>query len=213
MNPFNRRNLILLITIMAPIAPTLGGQPADPMAGAFFPPELVFQAREQIGASLEQLEGIRSRVERTQPLLENLKQRLERESASLVGLVKEDRPDEAAVNAQLDKVLDAEREAKHLQLALLVAIKNLLTPAQQTKLRELAKDGGSRLAEATRQRLTEKVERIKEGVQNLAASGRDPSAIGKAMEQKVKPLLDGGKAIEAEAELDRILEQLKQAAK
>jgi hypothetical protein len=33
------------------------------------------------------------------------------------------------------------------------------------------------------------------------------------MEEKVKSLLDAGKVIEAEAELDRILEQLKQGGR
>ena len=53
--------------------------------------------------------------------------------------------DEAALVAQLDKVLDVERELKHLHIGLLVAIKNLLTPEQQAKLREIAKDGGAQL--------------------------------------------------------------------
>jgi hypothetical protein len=59
-----------------------------------------------------------------------------------------------------------------------------------------------------KKRLTEKVERIKEGARKWGASGRDPSVIAKAMEEKVKPLFDAGKPLEAEAELDRILEQL-----
>jgi hypothetical protein len=33
------------------------------------------------------------------------------------------------------------------------------------------------------------------------------------MEEKFKPLMEAGKAIEAEAELDRVLEQLTQGAK
>ena len=213
MNIFKHRTLVLLFALMAPFAAALGGQPADPLAGAFFPPELVFQAREQIGMNPEQLQALRSRIESTQPRFDELRQRLERESAALAELARQDRPDEAALNAQLDKVLDAEREVKHLQVSLLAAIKSLLTPAQQAQLRELTKAGGTRLADATRQRLTEKVERIKAGMKNWAESGHDPSAIGKAMEQKVKPLLDEGKAIEAEAELDRILEQLKQETK
>jgi hypothetical protein len=48
------------------------------------------------------------------------------------------------------------------------------------------------------------------GAERWAASGRDPSAIVKAMEEKVKPFLDAGKVIEAEAELDRVLDLLKQ---
>jgi len=96
---------------------------------------------------------------------------------------------------------------------LAVAIKNLLTPEQQAKLREIAKDGGAKIIEATRKRLTEKVERVKQGAQKWAASGHDPSDILRAMGEKFKPLIDAGKAIEAEAELDRLLERLKSDAK
>jgi hypothetical protein len=51
------------------------------------------------------------------------------------------------------------------------------------------------------------------GIHEWAASGRDPSAVGKVMEEKFKPLIQAGKVVEAEAELDRVLEQLKQDAK
>ena len=47
----------------------------------------------------------------------------------------------------------------------------------------------------------------------MGGSGRDPSAIGKLMEEKFKPLIEAGKVTEAEAELDRVLEQIKQDAK
>jgi hypothetical protein len=71
---------------------------------------------------------------------------------------------------------------------------------------------GSR-SDETVKRLTEKVERVKAGAQKWAASGRDPSAIGQAMEEKFKPLMEAGKVVEAEAELDRVLEQLNKDAK
>ena len=64
--------------------------------------------------------------------------------------------------------------------------------------------------ETMHKRITGKVERITEGVQKWAASGRDPSAILKTMQEKVGPLLDAGKVSEAEPELDRVLEQLGQ---
>ncbi|MGO8751163.1 MAG: Spy/CpxP family protein refolding chaperone [Thermoguttaceae bacterium] len=64
-------------------------------------------------------------------------------------------------------------------------------------------------AEAVRKRLTEKVDRVKQGVQKWADSGHDPSAIFKTMTEKFKPLMDAGKVVEAEAELDRVLEQFK----
>lgn len=57
-------------------------------------------------------------------------------------------------------------------------------------------------------RLTDKIGRIKEGVQKWTASGRDISEIHTTMEEKFKPLMEAGKMAEAEAELDRVLEQL-----
>ncbi len=64
-------------------------------------------------------------------------------------------------------------------------------------------------AETVQQRVASKVERVKQGAHQWAAAGRDPSAIGKTMQEKVKPLLEAGKFSEAETELDRVLEQLK----
>ena len=67
-------------------------------------------------------------------------------------------------------------------------------------------------ADAMRQRITGKAESVKQGIQAWVASGRDPSAIVQAMQGTIKPLLEAGKAVEAEAALDRLLEQLKPAA-
>jgi hypothetical protein len=63
------------------------------------------------------------------------------------------------------------------------------------------------------ERLTGKIARIKELVQKWASTGRDPSVIAQMMNEKVKPLLDAGKYVEAEAALDRVLEQLTKDAK
>ena len=56
---------------------------------------------------------------------------------SLTALLKQPRVDEAQVIGQLDKVLAAEREIKLAQIALLVRIKNNLTPEQQRRLQTL----------------------------------------------------------------------------
>ena len=68
-------------------------------------------------------------------------------------------------------------------------------------------------AEAMRQRIIAKVERVKDGVHTWAASGRDPSAMVKTLQGTIKPLLDAGKAFEAEAELDRLLDTLNRETK
>jgi Spy/CpxP family protein refolding chaperone len=209
--------LIAFIALLTSLCPLFAADDskkvADPFSGAFFPPELVLMARDHIALTQEQQEAFRARVEKTQPRSDELRAKLERETAALAALVKQERVDEAALIAQLDKVLDAERELKHLHVGLLVAIKNLLTPEQQAKLREIAKDGGAQLGEDARKRLTEKVERVTAGAQKMADGGRDPSQILKTMEEKFKPLIEAGKVIEAEAALDRVLEQLAKDAK
>jgi Spy/CpxP family protein refolding chaperone len=196
---------VLLLAALLPLRAVLGADsPADPLAGAFFPPELIQLTRDQIGLTQAQQEAFRSRTEKTQLRSEELRGKLERETAALVTLAKQNRVDEAVILAQLDKVLDAERELKHLHLGLMVAIKNLLTPEQEAKLQEIA---------ASSKRLTRKVQDVQSGARRWADSGRDPSAIAQAMEKKVKPLIEAGKVIEAEAELDRVLELLKKDAK
>jgi Spy/CpxP family protein refolding chaperone len=186
---------------------------ADALAGAFFPPELIVQAHEQIGMSQEQLETFRARVDKTHAQFDDLRQRLGREGAALAALAKQERVDEAKLIAQLDKVLDAEREAKHLQMSVLATIKNLLTSEQQAKLREMMKAAAAKRTDELHGRLTTKVQSVQAGVQKWTESGRDPSPIVQTMNDKIKPLLDGGKPAEAEAELDRLLEQLKQEQK
>ncbi|HXJ55908.1 MAG TPA: hypothetical protein VNU68_04510 [Verrucomicrobiae bacterium] len=173
----------------------------------------MLMARDQIALTQAQQETIRIRMEKAQSRSDELRAKLDRETAALSALAKQERVDEARLLAQLDKVIEVEREVKHLHVGLAVAIKNLLKPEQQAKLREFAKGDGAQLGEHVRQRLSEKVERVQEGAQKWAASGRDPSDVLRTMEEKLKPLLDSGKLIEAEAELDRLLEQLKQDAK
>ena len=206
--------LFALATSLCPLFAADESKPAtDPLAGAFFPPELVLLARDSIGLTQQQQEAIHARMEQTQPHSDELRTRLQKETAALAALAKQEPVDEAALGAQLDKVLDVERELKHLHIGTLAAIKNLLTPPQQVQLRQIAKDGGSQIAEVVRNRITGKVEQVKQGVQDWTASGRNPSPFIKTMHEKVGPLLDSGKPLDAEAELDHLLVQLKQDAK
>lgn len=196
---------IALLAVLAPACPlrAAGGAKtaADPFAGAFFPPELVALTRDRIPLTAHQQQTLRDCMEKTQRRGEELQAKLKRETAALAVLVKQQHVDEAAVGAQLDRVLDVEREAKHAHLGLLIAIKNLLTPEQQAQLRTI---------EAASKRVTEKVERVKQIAHAWERAGRDTSFIAKTMEDKIRPLVEVGKAMEAEAELDRVLQQLKE---
>jgi Spy/CpxP family protein refolding chaperone len=55
----------------------------------------------------------------------------------MAALVKQEQLDEQQILAQLDKVLNAEREIKRAQFSLLIQIRNTLTPEQRARLTEL----------------------------------------------------------------------------
>jgi Spy/CpxP family protein refolding chaperone len=65
---------------------------------------------------------------------------MSQETEHLAKLVEPSVVDEASVLEQVDRTLAVERDIKRAQVALLVRIKNTLTPAQQAKLAEL-RDG------------------------------------------------------------------------
>jgi len=200
--------LTLIITLRPLFAAEESKHGADPFAGAFFPPEMVTMARDRIALTQEQQDAIRSLMEKTQARSDESRKKLEKETAALAALTSQERVDKTALLAQLDKVLDVERELKHLHVGVLVEVKNLLTPEQQSKLRAITKDGGTQLMEAAQKRLMEKMGRVKDGAQKMADSGSDPSDILRTMEQEFKPLMEAGKAVEAEAVLDRALKIL-----
>jgi Spy/CpxP family protein refolding chaperone len=109
----------------------------DPIRDALFPPEVVMQNQQALGLSEEQKNFLRNEVRTAQPRFTEMQWKLQDDMDRLAALLKLPKIDENQVAAQLDKVLNGEREIKHAQLMLLVRIKNNLTAEQQTRLRDL----------------------------------------------------------------------------
>ncbi|MEI7924046.1 MAG: hypothetical protein WCJ40_19225 [Planctomycetota bacterium] len=186
----------------------------DPFS-AFFPQQLVFLASDRIALKPKQRDALLARFKATQPRLTELKALLETEAAQLADISSRQRVDADAVLARFDKFLDLERESKQLEARQGVAILNELTPEQHTTLRELAgnRDAVANLEKEFKSRITAKIERVTRGAEQWAQSGRDPSPIAEAMQARVRPLMDSGRVFEADAEIDRVLEQLKEEPK
>jgi Spy/CpxP family protein refolding chaperone len=91
----------------------------------------------EIGLTSAQQEAITEAMAESQKKLVQLQWRSEAESEKLTKLLRSDAVDETAALAQAERVLQVEQEIKQTHLALLIRIKNQLTPAQQKKLREL----------------------------------------------------------------------------
>src|SRR5262245_40294096 len=133
-----RRFIVLfpmLLLAQAPPGP-------DPLAENLFPPELVMSHQRAISLTERQRNSIREEVLKAQTKFTELQWQLQDAMESLVTLLKKTPIDESQVIAQLDKVLNAEREVKRSQIGLLVRIKNTLTPEQHARLQKL--HGGSR---------------------------------------------------------------------
>jgi len=109
----------------------------DPIAQNLFPPELVMQYRQEINLDESQSKAMKDAIQKAQARFLDMQWDMQSEAEKLVLLLKARPVDENAVLAQVDQVLNREREIKKAQISLLVRIKNLLTESQQNKLMEL----------------------------------------------------------------------------
>ena len=112
-------------------------EPPDPIAQNLFPPEMVMQHRQEIGLTDEQHTAIRQELRKASTRFNELQWQMEDEMETMNKLTKASSVDEQKVMAELDKILNIEREVKRTQLLVSIRIKNKLTAEQQTKLQEL----------------------------------------------------------------------------
>lgn len=111
--------------------------PDDPIAQTLFPPELVMKYRMEINLDDGQSKAIKDAIQKAQARFLDMQWDMQSEAEKLIRLLQARPVDEAAVLAQMDQVLNREREIKKAQISLLIHIKNLLSEAQQNKLTEL----------------------------------------------------------------------------
>jgi Spy/CpxP family protein refolding chaperone len=111
--------------------------PEDPLRGALFPPEAIIQNQQALGLSDDQKIALKVDLRLAQVRFNELQWSLEDAVERLATLLKAPKVDEKTAAEQLDKVLNAERDVKRAQLLFLIRLKNNLTAAQQTQLREL----------------------------------------------------------------------------
>jgi len=193
------------------------GRPSDPVGDNLFPPDLIMRCADPIGLTDEQKDSIKSQMDKAGGRFKELQQKLDQEVQALGALVKEDRPDTDKALDQLDKVLAAEREVKRVHIALMIALKNLLTPDQQAQIQELrpkimAEGKNKRPGGDVPQPLQIKMMQVQQQMKQLKAEGRDLGPVQQAM-QKFEPLMREKKIAEAEAVLDEALKLLGESEK
>ena len=112
-------------------------RPPDPIAQNLFPPELVMQNRQALGLSEEQKAAIKDELMKASARFNDLNWQMQDEMETMANLTRGNTVDEQRVLAQLDKILNIEREVKRTQISLSIRLKNKLTAEQQTQLQQL----------------------------------------------------------------------------
>lgn len=123
------------LALLAVLPLSVAAQEPEPeFARHLFPPELVMQHQQSIRLTEGQRTSITQAIRELQLKVIELQWKMQDEAQKLNELVETSRVDEAQTLAQVDRVLGIEREIKRAHMALLVRIKNTLTPEQQREL-------------------------------------------------------------------------------
>ena len=114
--------------------------PPDPLAHLMFPPDMIMSHARQLNLTDEQKAYMRTEIQKTTTTYQELQWKLQDQSELLHEAMKSTSVNEQQALAQLDKVLDIEREIKRLHIGLAVRLKNRLTPEQQEQLNKMRMD-------------------------------------------------------------------------
>jgi len=118
------------------------GPPPPDLADAMFPPDMIMQHQRELGLTDAQKTLMRGEINKTTARFNDLQWQLQDAMEALHETMKSNNVNEQQALAQLDKVLDAEREIKKLHMGLAIRLKNNLTPEQQQKLQSMRRSMG-----------------------------------------------------------------------
>jgi|SRR5690242_19855946 len=139
--------LFILATVVIgqePMHPPQAPHPPDPdpLAHLMFPPDMILDHARQLNLTDEQKAFVRGEVQKATAAFQDLQWKLQDQTELLHETMKASNVNEQQALAQLDKVLDIEREIKRLHIGLAVRLKNHLTPEQQDQLHKMRMDHG-----------------------------------------------------------------------
>lgn len=174
-----------------------------------FPPGLVLQNVEQLNLSDSQVQVIQEAADKAKEEIPQAQEMLKTEMDNLDQLLKAEPGDEAAILAQLNKVLQTEQQIKNIHFSMLVRVRGQLTADQRNSLRKIREN---MIAEnqQLQQRLQGKFMQIQKYAQQYAQQqGGEQTA--KALVQRLQSAqqkMQQGDVAGGEAILDQTLQQL-----
>ncbi|HSL70954.1 MAG TPA: periplasmic heavy metal sensor [Longimicrobiales bacterium] len=132
--------LVVLAMMVGPRAVAAQAVPKpeeDPFASVLFPPELIMQHGRAIRLTDEQRTAITRLIEQLQGRVLGLQWQMVEQVQTLKQTLGRSRVDQDRALDQLNRVLDTEKRIKQAHLEMLIRIKNVLRPEQQTELARL----------------------------------------------------------------------------
>ena len=114
--------------------------PPDPLAHLMFPPDMILGHARELNLTDEQKAFMRAEVQKATSTFQELQWKLQDQAELLHETMKSTSVNEQQALAQLDRVLEIEREIKRLHIGLAVRLKNRLTPEQQDQLHKMRMD-------------------------------------------------------------------------
>jgi hypothetical protein len=128
------------VSLATPRLTTVGTAPAarEPLSAIesrLFPAELVMENKAALALTPAQQDAITKELDKSQAELVKLQWELQSEKDKLVRVLDDPKVDESKSRQAADALMLRENAIKTAHLGLLVRIKNILTPAQQDKLR------------------------------------------------------------------------------
>jgi Spy/CpxP family protein refolding chaperone len=114
--------------------------PPDPLAHLMFPPDMILGHARDLNLTDDQKAFMRAEVQKATTTFQELQWKLQDQAELLHETMKSSSVNEQQALAQLDRVLEVEREIKRLHIGLAVRLKNRLTPEQQEQLYKMRMD-------------------------------------------------------------------------
>lgn len=130
------RHIIIICIALASTHALAQPAPADPLADKLFPPDAIMSHQKELGLDAKARDRMVAEIQQFQTAAVKLQWDLDAAGAELAKQLGSPHVDENAALAAADKVMQLEHDLKRAHLQLLVRLKNELTPAQQTRLRE-----------------------------------------------------------------------------
>ena len=124
----------------SPLGAMDGHGMGGPLERDLFPPELVLSNQIALSLSADQIASIKKQVGDTHTRVLDVQVDLHRVTEQLNTALAGPKIDEDAVLRLASQAMDLEKQIKSAHLALMIRIKNLLSPDQQEKARSLTRE-------------------------------------------------------------------------